>query len=336
MTTLTVDGRRLDCRPEETVLDALLRHGLSASFSCRQGVCQSCIIRAVNGRPDDQSTRELKDTLAAQGYFLSCQCKPKNDLELALNDSLNTIVAATVVDKTLLSQTVLRLRLKPATEFTYFSGQFVNLHTPSGDIRSYSLASLPYEDDFLEMHVRRIENGKVSSWIHDGLKLGDSLKISSPHGNCFYLSDDPSIPMLLVGTGSGLAPLYGVVRDALSRGHSGEISLYHGSALRNGLYLTEELRTLTLSYDNFKYYPCLSQQDDSQKDCFFGRANDIALKEHKHLADYKIYLCGHPEMVKSAKKKAYIQMADLANIYSDPFVNAAPEKTPSRSSTPIL
>lgn len=127
--------------------------------------------------------------------------------------------------------------------------------------------------------------------------------------------------MLLVGT--GLAPLYGVLRDALSRGHTGEIYLYHGSALKAGLYLVEQLRELTSSYENFNYYPCLSN-DDSQKGCLHGRADEIALKEHKNLADYKIYLCGHPDMVKDAKKKAYLQMADLANIYSDPFVSAAP------------
>ena len=323
MTTLTVDGRRLDTRPEETVLDALLRHGLSASFSCRQGVCQSCILRAVKGTPDEQSTRELKTTLVAQGYFLSCQCRQKNDLELTLNDSPDTTVETTVVDKIPLSETVLRLRLKPAAEFTYFSGQFVNLHSPSGIIRSYSLASLPYEDDFLEMHIRRIKNGKVSNWIHSGLDLGDSVKISSPHGNCFYLADDITVPMLLVGTGTGLAPLYGVLRQALSRGHTGEISLYHGSALKDGLYLSEKLRKFASDYNNFEYYPCLSN-DDSQIGYLYGRANDIALREHKNLADYKVYLCGHPDMVKDSKKRAYIQMADLANIYSDPFVSATP------------
>ncbi|MEE8404335.1 MAG: FAD-binding oxidoreductase [candidate division Zixibacteria bacterium] len=335
MTTLTVDGRRLDCRPDETVLDALLRHGLSASFSCRQGVCQLCMMRAVKGTPNEKSTRELKNTLVAQSYFLSCQCQPKSDLELTLNDLPNTTVETTVFDKTLLSETVLRLRVKPAEEFRYFSGQFVNLHTPVGDIRSYSLASLPDEDDFLEMHVRRIKNGKVSNWIHDNLELGAAVKISSPHGNCFYLADNTNTPMLLIGTGIGLAPLYGVLRDALSRGHTGEIYLYHGSTLRDGLYLTEELRDLASTYDNFSYHPCLSN-DDSQKGCRYGRANDIALKEHQNLADYKIFLCGHPDMVKDAKKKAYIQMADLASIYSDPFVSATPEKTPSRSSTLIL
>ncbi len=284
MTTLTVDGRKLDIRPDETVLDALLRHGLSASFSCRQGVCQSCIMRAVKGTPDEQSTRELKNTLAAQGYFLSCQCKPKNDLELTLNDSLNTTVAATVVDKTLLSQTVLRLRLKPATDFTYFSGQFVNLHTPSQDIRSYSLASLPYEDDFLEMHIRRIKNGQVSNWIHNGLNWGDSIKISSPHGNCFYLADDSNAPLLLVGTGSGLAPLYGVVRDALSRGHTGKIYLYHGSAFANGLYLTNELKKLAseLNLNKIKFTGFVSEDEKRE---LFKERNVCAEKERVRRID---------------------------------------------------
>ena len=89
------------------------------------------------------------------------------------------------------------------------------------------------------------------------LREGDTIEVAGPFGNCFYTSGSADASLLLIGTGSGLAPLYGIVTDALYHGHTGPIRLYHGSWKPEGLYLVDRLRQLSAEHPNFVYVPCV-------------------------------------------------------------------------------
>ncbi|MDP1166043.1 hypothetical protein Q6281_31615, partial [Klebsiella pneumoniae] len=68
-------------------------------------------------------------------------------------------------------------------------------------------------------------------------------------------------PLILIGTGSGIAPLHGILRDALRQGHTGPIHIYHGTRQPEDLYLDQSLHDLASRHDNVHYYPCVSQPD---------------------------------------------------------------------------
>jgi len=210
------------------------------------------------------------------------------------------------------------LRLACEEPFEYYAGQFIHIHHPEGLVRSYSIASTP-EDQFLELHIRHLPDGQVTTWLRNQIDVGDKLKIEGPLGDCFYLEGNEQQGLLMIGTGTGLAPLYGIIRDALQKEHQGPIHLYHGSHQPEGLYLVDELKALAEQYSNFHYTPCISG-DTPSTDYADGRANDLALKNHPDLKGWKVYLCGHPDMVASTKRKAFLSGASLNDIYSDPFV----------------
>ena len=211
------------------------------------------------------------------------------------------------------------LVVKIADAHRYKGGQFVNLQRADGLTRSYSIANIPRESGTLEFHIRRIPEGRFSAWVHEQLKAGDAIRISDPKGQCFYLPDRKEQGMLLIGTGTGLAPLAGIVHDALSHGHFGPIRLFHGSRGKDGLYRTEQMRKLAEQHANFSYTPCVSG-DAVPKGFTEGRANDAALAEHADLSGWRVFLCGHPDMVKYTQKQAYLKGAKLADIYCDAFV----------------
>ena len=222
-------GADYDCAPGETVLDALLRHGLALAHSCRKGVCLSCALRAPDGSVPAEAQAGLRPTLAAQGYFLSCLFAPESDVSVAAcDDALFGRARVTSVDH--IGPIVARVRLDPATPLHYRAGQFINLRRSDGVTRSYSLASVPGLDRDLELHAKRLPGGVMSNWIHDQLQPGDDVDIGGPNGASYYLSGRPEQSMLLVGNGTGLAPLYGIAREALRDGHSGPIHLYHGTS----------------------------------------------------------------------------------------------------------
>lgn len=335
MPTLTVAGLPYDCAADETVLDALSRQGVAVPNSCRKGACQSCMMRAMGGPVPATAQAGLKETLVHEGYFLACQCRPDGDLTLASPDAATSFQQATVVFTEPLADTVQRVVLRPETPLRYHPGQFVNLRRPDGPIRSYSLASLPGSVPELEIHVKRLPDGAVSTWICDTLRSGDSVEIGMPTGRCFYLPAREPQDMLLIGTGTGLAPLFGIARDALRAGHHGDIHLYHGSRTREGLYLHHPLRDLHAAHGNFHYHPCVSGRD-VPADCIAGRADDIALEDFKDLSGWRIYLCGLPEMVHATRKQAYLNGARLADIHADAFELAARDDTSKTTSAAAL
>jgi len=322
MLHVTLGDRAYPCETGETVLDALTKGGASVPSSCRTGVCQTCLLRATEGVPPGPSQAGLKETLRAQNYFLACQCIPDTALRVELPSADVGKIDAEILALTPLSKDTLAVTLQSADIGDYHAGQFINVFKDERISRSYSLASAPGVDPHLTLHVRRIDHGKVSGWIHDMLKVGHTIPISRPIGDSFYVPSDLDQPLLLLGTGSGLAPLYGIVRAALHHGHRGVIRLYHGSRDRHGLYLMEELRALAKEHHSFRYEPCVSQEtaDDRVR---AGRVLDVALQDLPTVSGMRAYLCGHPDMVRSAKKRLYLSGAALKDIYADAFIRSA-------------
>lgn len=334
MPTLTVAGSSYDCTDDESVLDALSRHGVAVPNSCRKGACQSCMMRAMDGPVPAKAQTGLKETLVHEGYFLACQCHPDGDLTLASPDAASAFQQATVVFTEPLADTVQRVVLRPETPLRYRAGQFVNLRRSDGLIRSYSLASLAGAAPELEIHVKRLPGGAVSTWMCDTLRSGDPVEIGVPTGTCFYLPSRAPQNMLLIGTGTGLAPLFGIAREALLAGHQGDIHLYHGSRAREGLYLHHSLRDMHAAHGNFHYYPCVSGRD-VPGDCIAGRADNIALDDTGDLRGWRVFLCGLPNMVHAVRKQAYLKGARLADIHADAFELAAHDDASKTARTAV-
>lgn len=322
MASVVFDGKVYPCADNESVLDALNREGAAIPSSCRSGVCQTCLLKATAGPVPPKSQIGLKETLRAQHYFLACQCVPTDALHVERPGMAAARVPATVREVYALNADTLAVTLEcPAIE-EYHAGQFINIFRETTISRSYSLASVPGEDPHLSLHVRRVPGGRVSGWIHDTVRNGDHVEITQPLGQCFYVPADLDQPLLLLATGSGLAPLYGIVRDALRKGHRGPIRLYHGSRRPEGLYLQKELRALSARFPHFHYQPCVSQAEPSGA-TRRGRVLDVALQDTPKPAGSKVYLCGHPDMVSSAKKALFMAGVGLKDIYADAFLRAA-------------
>lgn len=320
MAKVTFNSHTYDCLASETILECLRRHGIAYPYSCQSGICQSCLTRSVSGAPPADAQKGLKPTQAAQNYFLACVCKPEQDMNIVqANAEENHVHTVNVVEKRLLSRDIAKLTLTCPQNYLYFPGQFLNLYMNNMLMRSYSLASLPQRGEPLELHIRKLTNGKISSWVHDKLSAGDEVAISDAKGDCFYTAGTPEKNLLLIGTGTGLAPLYGIARDALDKGHCGQIKLYHGSRNADGLYYIDELRALAAQHDNFHYISCVSG-DTPHPEHRHGRANDVALQDQPNLKDWRVYLCGNPDMVNQSKKQVFLAGASFSEIYADAFL----------------
>ncbi len=279
-------------------------------------------MRCTSGKPPAGAQQGLKESLVQQDYFLACVAKPETDMAVALPDSDHTHVAAVVSELERLSADVLRIRLICEGDFAYRGGQFLNLVRHDGLIRPYSIASLPDRDGFLELHVRRTREGNMSRWLHEELAVGQRLHVRGPAGDCFYLAGSPEQPLLLVGTGTGLAPLYAIVQDALRAGHQGRILLFHGALREDGFYLVDELNELSAVHDNFSYRRCMPEGEPAAS-IEIGEIDRLVLDAVGRPAPWRSYLCGHPGLINDLRKKLFLAGASLKQIHSDAFVTAA-------------
>ena len=238
---------------------------------------------------------------------------------MAHSQSRNDFLTATVSKIEKLNAETVCVQLSCPEIVHYNAGQYLRIAIEGHTERSYSLASAPSVDNTLHLHVRRSASGVVSRWFHEQLAVGDPLQISRPQGYSYYQPANLDRPILMIGTGSGLAPLYGMARDALRHGHRGEIHLYHGVRQREELYLVEQLQALARLNPNFRYVPCLSRSDAVQG-CLSGRALDIALRDIALSAEWCVYLSGNPAMVNDAHQAVSAAGVAAGAILSDQIV----------------
>jgi CDP-4-dehydro-6-deoxyglucose reductase len=316
MPTVTYAGVPYDAAPGEAVLDTLLRHGVSISNSCRAGACQSCLLRAKSGTIPPHAQRGLKSTLIEQGYFLSCSLVPGGDL--VIEPALGIEVSASIASLERLTASVMRARLRLPEPLAYRAGQYVTLRRSDGLSRSYSLASLPHEDT-LELHVRLAPHGRMSGWLFNEAQAGEALTVRGPAGDCFYTTGKAEQPLLLAGTGTGLAPLAGICKDALTQGHAGPIHLYHGSRTAEGLYLQDELKSLCAAHQNLRYATVVPEDDDVSTATALIETIAAA---HPSLSGWRAFICGNPPAVSALKKKLFLSGMSSKEIFADAFLEA--------------
>jgi NAD(P)H-flavin reductase len=278
-------------------------------------------MRAVAGSVPARAQSGLKDSWKAQGYFLACACRPESDLRLSpVGEDVR--LGATLTELRLLSSDVMQARLHCDGQISFRAGQYVTVVREGSVARSYSIASLP-EDGDLELHIRRIPGGRMSNWFHDVAKVGDRVSVLGPSGDCFYVPGREDQPLLLVGTGTGLAPLYGILKDTIRHGHRGPVHLFHGAVHRGGLYLTEELRRLAAQHAHVEYTPAVLNGDGSGE-IAVGPIDQVVFKRLPKLSGWRGFVCGDPALVQMLKKKLFLSGMGSRDIYADAFVPAAP------------
>lgn len=318
MPTVTFNEKAYDCSSDESLLDGLNRQGANLSFGCRGGLCHACMVKAVKGTPPLAAQADLKPALKAKGYFLPCLCKPEEDYEIALPDRRDEFTSATITSIDHLTPSVVRLKTSQPAGFGYRPGQFVNIiRATDGLSRSYSLASIP-DDRSLEFHIRLLPDGRMSGWINDALACGDEILLSDPMGDCCYRRAYGDRPLLLAGTGTGLAPLYGILRDAIATGHRGEIHLLHGAIDSGGLYLDSELREIAASHDNITYTPTVLSGPTPA-----GGSNEtidaLVSAQMGQGREWVAFLCGDSKIVADMRRACTGHGMNESDIHSDAF-----------------
>jgi ferredoxin-NADP reductase len=129
----------------------------------------------------------------------------------------------------------------------HLAGQHVDVRLTAEDgyqaQRSYSIASEP-EERRLVLTVERLDDGEVSPYLVDELRVGDRLELRGPIGGYFTWTAGDGGPLLLVAGGSGVVPLMAMVRHRVAAGADAPVRLLYSSRAYDEVIYRDELERL--------------------------------------------------------------------------------------------
>ncbi|HAP47244.1 MAG TPA: flavin oxidoreductase [Afipia sp.] len=313
-----------DCAPDETVLDASERAGYSIPYSCRKGVCSSCVGGIVSGqavvRGQGICTGPMSDVLL-------CQARPQSNLEILparIREAeiiQRKIFTAKVrkLERPAPNVAVIHLRLPIGRRAIFRAGQYLRVLMADGDSRNYSMANAPQKSDELELHIRYVPGGKFSEDILTRLDKTSTLDIELPYGE-FSLNEESDCPAILIATGTGFAPIKSIIESNIRQGSTRPLHLYWGANTEADLYLLYLARSWAETHAWFSFTPVVSNPS-TQWGGRTGPVHRAVQTDHPDMSGLEVYACGAPIMIESAQRdfRTEAGLKDDA-FFSDAFV----------------
>lgn len=335
--TVTIEpiGERIEVEDGQTILQAALRQGVWLPFACGHGVCATCKVQVLEGDVEvgDASPFALMDIERDEGKVLACCATVGSDAVIEADIDVDPDFEgypvedyrATVTEIVDLSPTIKGIHLKLDRPMTFQAGQYINIELPGVDgPRAFSLANPPRHADEVELHVRLVEGGAATSYIHQQLQTGEELKLSGPYGQ-FFVRNSQDGDLIFIAGGSGLSSPQSMILDLLEQGDRRHINLFQGARNLAELYNRELFERLASEHDNFSYVPALSDVADG--DDWDGQRGFVheAAKAHfdGRFAGHKAYLCGPPPMIDAAITALMQGRLFERDIFMERFLTAA-------------
>ena len=314
----------------ESVLNAALRQGVMLPYSCKNGTCGSCKGKLESGEvhypfhpPIALSREEM-----AEGGALLCQAEPTEDLVIrareieAVRDIQVRKMPARVIEKTLMAADVMRIRIKlpEAQRLQFLAGQYLEILVAGGKRRAFSIASPPQSEDIIELHIRHVDGGGFTSWVFDELKERDILRLEAPLGTFFVRNDKTERPMIMMGGGTGFAPLKSMIEDLLAHQDTRPLHLFWGAQTQAELYMHEQAQQWADQHDHIQYTSALSKpESDQQAGAFRGLVHEAVLQQYPQLSGFDIYMSGPPAMIDAGRTAFLNNGAEKHRIFFDSF-----------------
>ena len=251
----------------------------------------------------------------------------------SLKKKMRTAVLAERIDVAGPEVAIFRFKTRVDEPFSFKAGQYATLALDVGDDfvpRAYSIAGSPYERNFLEFYINVIKEGQLTPSLFD-LRIGDEVAYMGPKG-VFTLARTETKHLLLVATGTGLAPYVSMLRTLHDEQHAGRphgrtITLVHGVRHTADLGYRWELDGFARASDlDLVYLPMVSRSDGDEfwsPEVGRGRITELlktlgddpvipdvsplpegidseAVLARLPRGETAVFLCGNPDMITDA------------------------------------
>jgi len=192
----------------------------------------------------------------------------------------------------------------------------VRLTAPDGyqAQRSYSIASEPERSGEIDLTVEWIEDGEVSSYMHEVLTVGDQIEVRGPIGGYFVWEAYMGGPLLLIAGGSGIVPLMSMIRHGTATGSTAPVRLLYSSRTVEDVIYYDELMKLHEAKDGLEIFFTLTRQTPVGWTGYSRRIDSQMLVEVAGALESKTqaYVCG-PTLLVEAVANGLLQIGLAQN-----------------------
>ena len=309
----------------DLLLDWALMSGIDLPYDCRSGVCGACRVRLVAGRV-------FGGHEAGDDMIHACQARIVSDLEIVTETVPDpTSMSARVANMVRLAPEVIGVDVELPKPLHYLPGQYCKVQFKGFPARSYS-PSYPLErrpdDRLLHFHIRRLQDGKVSSSLGREIRPGHRVRLTGPLGSAF-LRPDHSGSIVLVASGTGFAPMWSIAVAAIMERPQRELIFIVGAQRIRSLYMHKALCRLAL-FPNVTIIPTVSEPQTVSAAIRCGRPTDYLPNLSP---EDVVYASGAPAMT---ERVAQIARSAGARCYTDPFFPSAKPVEPATAMARLI
>ncbi|MGO4854056.1 2Fe-2S iron-sulfur cluster-binding protein [Phaeovulum sp. W22_SRMD_FR3] len=316
--TVAVRDQKFTVAAGDRLLDAALKNGVELPHDCRAGQCGACTLELTRGI-----------TLGGEagcGNILACQARVFSDLEVTPHDAPETVLQNAVIEDIRdLAADVVKVIVRPRRPVHWLPGQYMKLQFRGYPARSFSPTAGLTDgtvDERLIFHIKKVRDGLVTPKLGAEIAVGSKLKVEGPFGHSFLRDDHPG-RIILLGSGTGFAPIWAIAAAAQRRDRQRPIHLICGAKDAHAFYMDTALRKAA-RHEGTSVQVVLESLHPPLPDVHIGTPAD-----HMPVltAEDTVFAAGGPRMVERARVQAE---AAGARFYADPFSPAPqPDRAPA-------
>ncbi|KAB6714966.1 MULTISPECIES: 2Fe-2S iron-sulfur cluster binding domain-containing protein [Roseobacteraceae] len=331
-------GVEFEVEEDETILDAAFRQGIALPHGCKEGQCSACKCVKLNGETEmlKYSTFALNDMEKDSGHILMCRAHAYSDIDIELLNYDEEVLSKSIpvkqysgkiVDFQKLTHDIRAVQIELDAPLKFWAGQYVDItvKTEKGEkiTRSFSMANPPSEAQKLGFIIKKYPDGRFSNELDDGgIKAGAEVEIEGPYGMCFRREGRDG-PVILVGAGSGMSPVWSILNDQVVSGEERPIYFFYGARSQSDLFKLDEIKALTDAHPNVEFIPVLSHEADDSgwagERGFVHECVDARLKEIDCDGEGDVYACGPPPMIDALTPVLFMRNFETDRIFYDKF-----------------
>ncbi|MFB6434503.1 MAG: NAD(P)H-flavin reductase [Candidatus Malihini olakiniferum] len=229
-----------------------------------------------------------------------------------------TTLSCNVTSVEAITDTVYRVRLFPESPFSFRAGQYLLVVMDECDKRSFSMASTPMEQQFIELHVGVSAMNLYAMAVIDRILKERALTVDIPHGKA-WLREESDRPLILIAGGTGFSYVRSILLTVLAHQPAREVAIYWGGREIKNLYDLAELQTLATQHAHLQVIPVIEHPERK----WYGRTGTVLtalLQDYSTLSGHDIYIGGRFEMAKIARECfCNERRALIDHLYSDAF-----------------
>lgn len=219
----------------------------------------------------------------------------------------------TLISKKNLTSDVFELVYEVENDFDIIAWQFVTFLLPkTGFGRAYSV--LYKQGKQISFIIKRLENGRWGSKEICDYEVWNILKGVGPVGH--FIDSKKEVSKLYIVTGTGMVPLYFMVRKLLENGFKKNLKIILGNRMQEDLYYIDIFQEFKNKYSNFDFEVFLSREEVIWYNKWY--VGDFLTWENiSKFEEY--YLCGNPNMVDEVVLKLHSQWVSDENIFREKY-----------------